>query len=115
MDTATARMMLETVQAAHPRLVVNEKTVEVWRVALDGCDDGEAGEAVLTLLRESAHQPTPADIIRVTREQRARVAREASPDPRSVIPMHDAARQIVEDIEARMRARGRTPPRRPRP
>lgn len=115
MDTTTARMMLETVQAAHPRIVVTDKTVEVWRVALDGCDDGEAGEAVLTLLRENPHQPTPADILRAVREQRRTRAPDAEHDPRAVIPMQDAARQIVEDVEAMMRARGRTPPRRPRP
>lgn len=112
MDTATARMMLETVQAAHPRIVVTDKTVEVWRVALDAADDGEAGDAVLTLLRENPHQPTPADILRVVREQRRARAPDIEYDPRAVIPMQEAARVIVEDLAHRFRASGRPIPAR---
>jgi hypothetical protein len=105
MDTATARMMLETVQAAHPRIVVNDKTVEVWRAALDGCDDGEAGDALLTLLRENEYQPTPAAILRVMRDNRARRHPEVKPDPRENIPIQDAAAQILADLAERKRAR----------
>lgn len=114
MNAQTTKIIMETIQAAYPRLIINERTVEVWRLALDGCDDGEAGDAVLTLLRENPqrHQPTPADILRVIREQRRERAPEIEHDPRAVIPMQEAARVIVEDLAHRFRASGRPIPAR---
>ena len=106
MDHATARALLETVRSVHPKVKADDEAVEVWRVALDGCDDGEAGDALLTLLRENEYQPTPAAILRVMRDNRARRHPEVKPDPRETIPMHEAAAQILADLAERKRMRG---------
>jgi len=110
MDLASAAALMATIRVMHPKLPKSDDAVSVWALALDGCDEAAAADAVMTLLRESHRQPTPADIIRVMRETRARLHPEVKPDPREIIPLNEAAASILAELTARMRADGRIPP-----
>lgn len=108
MDPTTARSILETISTVHPRIETSDRAVAVWSAALESTTNEEAGEALLVLLRESDRQPTPADILRVAREYRARRMPEpVHEDPRGRIMLQGAGKIIFDDIVAKMLASGK--------
>lgn len=84
-----------------------EQTVGVWLQALESITGDEARAAAYTLLENRERRPAPADVLRLAREQRASTAAKLAPNATGTIPLQDAAKRILADLEQRMRAGGK--------
>lgn len=103
--------MLTTFSEAYSRKAPTEQTVAVWKAALGSLGGDEMREAAYTLLADREHMPTPADVLRVAREQRA-AKKPPVETMKGDIPLQDGVRKILDDLEARMRRDGKIPPKR---
>jgi hypothetical protein len=104
--------MLSMFATAYARPEPTPKDISVWHCALAGWTGDELREAAYVLLLDRSHVPAPADVLRVLREQRARLPPKPTPSVTGSIPLADGARQILEQLEERARTSGRPIPAR---
>lgn len=107
-DNLDIRDLLDTFHSVYGGPKVTDDAVAAWKAVLSDLTGDEAREAAFELLKNRDRRPTPADLLRVAREQRlAKEPPVVKGDPRGKIPIEEGARQILRELEARMARDGK--------